>query len=180
LIRLLVLVFLLVGCRESKNYDFENSKSLFFKKPGVSDFESNKMKLYWRQSGEYIDFRIVAPTEGWLSIGFHPTKKMLGANIIMLRVTQEGVEAFDHYGNGELTHKEDSLLGGANDVKVLGGSQKDGESSVSFQLPIEAQDKTDTSFVKGAKTDIIMAYGPNDEFESYHGIERFKASIELF
>lgn len=122
---------------------------------------------------ENLYIKASANTTGWIAVGFEPTKMMKGSDIIIGYVTDDGAVIEDHYGNGYTSHKSDELLGGANNVTLIGGSQKEGVTTVEFSIPLNSKDQYDKGLIPGGEYKLIYATGKKDNIKSRHN---FRAS----
>jgi DOMON domain len=131
--------------------------------------EAKDMNFRWTVDETEIHIEISAKTTGWVGIGFNPEKAMQGANIIIGAVKKGKVKIQDHYGNRQRGHIADTKEGGTDHVKNAMGNEKDGITTLSFTIPLNAGDKFDTE-IKADGTDIIMlAYGGGrDNFTGRH------------
>ena len=68
---------------------------------------------------------------------------MKGAGFVLGYVKDGKVKVSDEYGDGENSHKSDKKLGGTDNVTVIGGSEKDGVTTVEFSLPFTSGEETD-------------------------------------
>ena len=80
--------------------------------------EDKKISFSWTVDGEKIHIKLVAKTEGWVGIGFNPSKKMKDANFILGYVKKGVVKVTDEFGTSATGHKTDSKLGGTDDVET--------------------------------------------------------------
>ncbi len=136
-------------------------------------------ELSWEFQGEEIVFAMAAPTTGWVSIGFNPSRMMSEAAYVLAYVDSSGeVQIREDYGTGNTTHASDISLGGTQDVRVLSGKQEDGQTEITFALPLDSGDQFDVVFTPGETYVVLMAYGPDgsDNFTSRH---RSRTSLEV-
>lgn len=102
---------------------------------------AEKMTVQWRVDETMIYFKLTAPTEGWVGIGFDPEDAMQGSDIIMGAVKKGRVKIVDHYGDKKRGHTEDEKLGGKEDVVDPQGSEVDGMTSIWFSRPLAGNEK---------------------------------------
>lgn len=137
---------------------------------GFKRVEVEGVIVDWRVNGETIAVRMEAPTTGWVSIGFDPARIMQDANMIMVAVTDEGVQAEDHFGTGRIRHAPDTELGGSSDILSVDATEADGRTEVTFSIPLNSGDVYDRVLRPGTVHSFIVAYGKqdDDDFGSYH------------
>lgn len=132
------------------------------------NLEIDNMEISWDIVEENVIFTVSAPTNGWVSIGFEPTKMMKDADIIIAYVKDGDLYIEDHYGNSNVSHKADTALGGEDNVKPVKGVETDNKTTVTFSIPLNSGDKYDKVLEEGKTYSIIFAYGKKDNFKSWH------------
>jgi hypothetical protein len=142
--------------------------------------EKRGMTLKWNVENELLAVTITAPTTGWLGVGFAADNKMKGANIIIGYYKDGEVFIRDDFGTTPVAHKADTALGGVSNITEVSGSEVEGETTLSFKIPLDSGDDSDKVLVPGKEIVVIFAYGKNgkDDFKSYHAM-RTTLKIEL-
>jgi hypothetical protein len=132
----------------------------------------------WRFVGDEIEFTLQAPTTGWISIGFDPSRMMKDAQYIIGYVSNGTVAVRDDYGTDNTKHASDTSLGGTQDVRVVSGTEVDGKTTVVFAIPKDSGDAYDKVLIPGSTYTVLIAYGSNgaDNFTSMH---RAQKSVEV-
>lgn len=140
--------------------------------------EAEGIEFYWRVEGDNLYGIIQAPGTGWVAVGFDPENQMQGANILIGYVNEEGTVLRDDYGTTPVAHASDSSLGGTDDVIIKTGIDNGEMTKISFAIPLNSGDEFDKTLTPGESYTLILAYGPSDDFTSYHTV-RTIANIEL-
>jgi len=154
--------------------------STAFANPYQHSIKAESMMFSWSIDQDNLNARISAPTEGWVAVGFNPTNKMQHANIILGSVDQGKVAISDEFGKSPYSHAADDKLGGSSDVKIIGGSEENGVTTIEFAIPLNPADlKTDSVIQPTADTVVILAYGKQDSFRIGHGKKRYRLTINL-
>lgn len=122
----------------------------------------------WVFKAETIEFTMTAPTTGWISLGFNPTRMMKDADYILAFVENGELYLSDEYGTGNTSHKSDLSLGGKDSVKALSFLQEGGVTTITFSLFHNSGDKYDTVFVEGEKCKVIAAYANSTSLKAKH------------
>jgi len=122
----------------------------------------------WVFKAESIEFTMSAPTTGWISLGFNPTKRMKDADYILAYVKDGKVYISDEYGTGNTSHASDVSLGGKESAKAISFVEESRRTSITFSLPLNSGDRYDTVFVEGEKCKVLGAYGTSKNFSSRH------------
>lgn len=135
---------------------------------GFKKVEVKKIVFQWRIQGENIDIILSAPTAGWISVGFDPSKMMKDADILIGYVDNNEVFMRDDFGTGNTKHKADTDLGGTDDITINGGSESDGKTTLEFSIPLHSGDPNDRELEQKKEYKLIFAYGKKDDFTSYH------------
>ena len=139
---------------------------------------AKEMRFLWTLRGDSLDVKLVAPTTGWVGIGFNPdeTENMKGASFIIGYVKAGEAHAFDHYGTEAEKHKEDDKLGGTTDVSNLSGSEEERRTELAFTVPLNSADPNDRPLSVDGDNVILLAYGKSDSFVLKH---RFRAALKV-
>lgn len=132
----------------------------------------------WIFKADTIEFTMTAPTTGWISLGFNPTRRMKDADYILAFVENGKVYLSDEYGTGTTSHKSDISLGGEDSAKAVSFQEGSKKTTITFSLPQNSGDKYDTIFVQGEKCKVIAAYSNSKSLKSKHK-KRDSADIVL-
>ena len=122
----------------------------------------------WAFKAETIEFTMSAPTTGWISLGFNPTKRMKDADYILAYIKDGKVYISDEYGTGNTSHSSDVSLGGKASAKAISFVEEAKKTTITFSLPLNSGDQYDTVFVKGEKCKVLAAYGTSKNFSARH------------
>jgi len=136
-----------------------------------------KMRFLWTLQQDSIDIKLVAPTKGWVGIGFNPEtpENMKGASFIIGYVKGGEAQAFDHFGITENKHKDDEKLDGNTDFSNLSGSEQDGRTVLEFTVPLDSGDPKDRP-LNLEENIVLLAYGRSDSVVLKH---RFRALLRV-
>ncbi|MBN2616814.1 MAG: DOMON domain-containing protein [Spirochaetales bacterium] len=135
---------------------------------GENLIKMDSMDIAWKVIENEIEFTVSAKTNGWVAIGFEPSKMMKDADMILFSVVDGKLVIEDHYGNGLTSHKKDEDLGGVSSVTGISGLEKDGITTGTFRIPLNSTDKFDKKLVAGNTYKLIVAYGKNDNMKTGH------------
>lgn len=138
--------------------------------------ESNGVVFQWKIEGADLHIILSAPTRGWVAVGFNPSRAMKDADFKLAFVDGSTVVIEDHYGSGLFVHKKDSDLGGADNFTILGGSEKDGTTTVEFTMPLNSGDSSDSVLTAGSDTVVLLAYATSDDLTRKH---RWRTSLNV-
>jgi hypothetical protein len=131
----------------------------------------------WKLSGETIHIRLSAKTEGWVGIGFNPSKRMKDANFIIGYVEAGNVNVADHFGTTQRQHKEDTKLGGQMNITDIAGKEENGVTEITFSIPLNSDDSMDRPVWTDKETTVLLAYGAGrDSFTARH---QFKTALKV-
>ena len=162
-INILVILVLLIFGIFHLNADEINLNTENFKKAEVRG-----IVFYWEIVDKNINIILSAPTEGWVAVGFNPSKMMKDADILIGYVENGEVFMADHFGSGNIKHKADIDLGGTEDITVSGGFEVKNKTTLQFSIPLNSGDSNDRELEEGQEYKVIFAYGKKDDFDSYH------------
>lgn len=161
--------FIFTGCSEDESSSVTEEGG--YKRVSISD-----SSIRWKIAGNRIEINLTAPTEGWIAIGFNPTRGMEDANFILGYVKEGKLFLRDDYGTWFSSHESDESLGGKNDVTAIGGKESDETTEISFSIPLDSGDEYDQVITPGEEHTVLFAYGRKDDFSSIHS---FKTKLEL-
>lgn len=135
------------------------------------------MTFAWKVDGDTLHAKMSAKTEGWVGVGFNPSKKMQDANFIIGYVKDGKTELADHFGTKATAHDADSKDGGSDDVALVAGTEEGGMTTIEFTLPMNSGDKLDGALVADGDTILLLAYGPDrDSLKPRH---KFKKTMTV-
>ena len=144
--------------------------------------EVEGITFHWVKDGEHLYAAVAAETAGWVAVGFDPDMQMPGANIIFGHVKDRTASIEDMFGirpNMPDAHPSDEQQGGTNDVLEYAGREEGGLTVIEFKIPLDSGDRYDKPLSRGASYPIILAMGPGDDFDVYHGGGRTYGEITL-
>jgi hypothetical protein len=174
---------LLVGCGGGSAWGQSiPSVSAKSSSDGYRLVEYKDYTLKWRIDQGLIDFSVSYPTTGWVGIGFSPSTKMKDANIIIGYVTNGQGTVTDQFGTSATYHRQDTQLGGKNNLSDTSGTELNGLTTIHFKMPLDSGDGNDRLLTQGATTTVILAHGPDaaDDVSTYHGQDaRLTLIVEL-
>jgi len=115
-----------------------------------------------------LHVKLVAPTKGWVAVGFAPTNMMQNANLIIGYVKSDTAYISDEYGVALTSHSPDTKLGGSDDVKEKSGMESEDLTEIHFAIPMNSGDKYDKVIEPGKSYKLIFASGASDNFTTKH------------
>lgn len=132
------------------------------------EVKAKNISFAWKIEGDKLLGKMSAKTEGWVAVGFNPSKKMKDANIIIGYVDGKDVKIYDHFGDKATGHSEDGKKGGSEDVTLVGGTEEQGMTTIEFTMPLNSGDKLDGALSLDDDTVLILAYGDRDSIKARH------------
>jgi hypothetical protein len=129
---------------------------------------SGKFTFKYMLHGDKLMAEVSYPTTGWVAVGFNPTKKMKDANFIIGYADGAKSVVDDQFGDGAVSHKPDTLLGGTYNLSETKASEKDGITTIAFTMPLNSGDPRDGVIEKGKPTALIFGAGKRDDLTSKH------------
>ncbi|MFA6682094.1 MAG: DOMON domain-containing protein [Sphaerochaeta sp.] len=130
----------------------------------------------WVFKAESIEFTMSAPTTGWISLGFNPTRWMKDADYILAYVENGQIYISDEFGTGITSHKSDVSLGGKESAKAISFVEEAKKTTITFSLPLNSGDQYDTVFVEGEECKVLAVYATSKNFKSKH---KKRSSIDI-
>ena len=101
-----------------------------------------------------------------MAVGFDPSNRMQGANIILGKVDNGIPEVRDDFGSAPTNHTMDAR----QDINTFDVTEQVGTTTVSFIIPLDSEDPMDKPLVEGESYKVILSYGSNDNdnFDQKH------------
>jgi len=110
-----------------------------------------------------------SPGTGYIAIGFDPDHRMQGANYILCAVRNGQVVTRDDFGTGPLAHSSDVANGGRDNVLEAAGTERNGQTTVEFVIPLDSGDPMDKPLMPGSTYQVLVAYhNSSDDFSDRH------------
>lgn len=134
------------------------------------------MTFQWKVVGQMLQIKLTAPSEGWVAVGFNPSRMMKDADYKMGYVDGSTVVLEDHFGTGNISHKLDTDIGGSDDFELIGGFEKDGSTTIEFRMPLNSGDEKDSILREGDDVKVLLAYSNRDSLTRKH---RRRSSIMI-
>ncbi len=137
--------------------------------------EAAGMKLTLVVAGDRVEATVEAPVTGWVAVGFNPSSRMKDADYKIGYVKDGAAFARDDYGNGLVSHAEDTRLGGTSDLISFSGTESDGRTVMTFVFPVNSGDSKDSVLGPG-RHKVLLAASNADNFT---GIHRMRGSVDI-
>ncbi|WP_320130202.1 DOMON domain-containing protein [uncultured Sphaerochaeta sp.] len=115
--------------------------------------------IAWQFVDNNIEFTLMAPTTGWVSIGFNPTKMMKDAEYVLGYVQDGKLVVRQDYGTGLFSHKPVVDLGRNQEITEISGTQDNSVTTLVFRLPLHWGKDSGIEFTKGQSFKVLLAYG---------------------
>ena len=141
------------------------------------EIKLRKMSFSWKIDKQRILIKLTAMTEGWVGIGFNPTRRMRDANFILGYVKGGNVMITDAFGVRAREHISDTSINGRNNVTSISGNERGGVTTIEFAIPLDSKDSADKKLTVNGFTTVLLAFGKGgDNFYSRH---RFRSSLKV-
>jgi hypothetical protein len=145
------------------------------------DFKSvviNGMTFQWRFDKDHLQCYAIAPTKGWVAVGFNTKDQLSGTNLIMGAVEQDYVTVDDRFILKPGDHKSILELGGSEALVQREGKEENGITTISFCIPLSVNDKFHHDLQVGKDYYLLLAFSQEDDFQ-HHSIMRTTIKIKL-
>lgn len=133
------------------------------------------MTFNWK-ADRVLSIKLKAKTEGWVAVGFNSTEGMKDANFIMGYVKDGKVTLSSQFGVSKILHKNNEELGDKDHFSNPAGTEKNGETEISFTIPYKTGSKLDRPIDKNSDTIVMLAYGQTDMLPQQH---LFRAKLKM-
>ena len=131
----LALLVALTGCAGDGDKDGRQTaestadKGAIVAREGYQVVEVKGITFQWKTSDASLEGVLEAETDGWIAVGFDPSKGMQDANIIIGYVEDSTVFIRDDFGTWLTSHADDEELGGTKD-DFKGMHRKKGKTEI--------------------------------------------------
>lgn len=140
--------------------------------------ERNGMVFEWIIEGKNLRCKILAPTTGWVAIGFNTHSGLAGTNLIMGAVEQEFYRIDDRYIVAPGNHKSMIQMGVEDQIILKNGKEWQGKTAIEFIIPLQSKDKYHLQLNEGSEYHLLMAFSAEDDFD-HHSMMRTSTKIKL-
>ncbi|MDW3646953.1 MAG: DOMON domain-containing protein [Bacteroidia bacterium] len=140
--------------------------------------EKNGMLVSWEEKGEYLEFEVSAPSQGWLAVGFNEEEGLAGTHLIMAAVRGKSVHLSDRFILKAGDHRALSELGVGEKLELISGEENASGSRVSFRIPKLSQDDYHKNLLPASSFHMLMAYSREDDF-THHSMMRTSVKITI-
>lgn len=140
--------------------------------------EVNGLSITWTDEGDYWRFKLDAPTEGWVALGYNSRNHIVGTNLIMGAVEKEKLRISDRFVQRFGEHFAVEELGGTNQLFSAEGEEAFGHTIIQFNIPKQSGDKLHYDLLPGHSIWFICAYSREDDFQ-HHSMMREHIQITL-
>jgi len=147
-------------------------------KDQVNQLTVERMEIEWERQGQQIHFKLSAPTNGWLAIGFNHEDNILHADLKMWRIKDGKAEAKDLYVVGLGNPKSDQLLGGEYSISNLLGEETGQSTQISCTIDFSSKHYSDANLDFSKPLWLIAAYSVSDDF-GHHSIMRKHVKVNF-
>ncbi|MEL6863076.1 MAG: DOMON domain-containing protein [Bacteroidota bacterium] len=144
----------------------------------MKQIEKNGMKVSWAFEGEQLKVEVVAPTKGWVAIGFNEQDQLVGHHLIMGKVVGDQIYVSDRYIRGIGQHYAVTELGGISHLSQPSGQEDSGGTQIRFHIATSPKDAFHYTLEKGQTIHLLIAYSQSDDFE-HHSAMRSALTITL-
>ncbi|UCF10559.1 MAG: hypothetical protein JSW65_02490 [Candidatus Bipolaricaulota bacterium] len=138
-----------------------------------------RVEISWSNDAETLRMALDAPGEGYVTVGFDPVDRKVGANYIIGYVKDGEAVVRDHVGTRGNLHEWDVEVGGEDNLLDYAGTEVDGRTVLEFIIPLDSGDPKDRPLAPGATHVVQVAYqSRRDDFVSWHS-RHGTSTIEL-
>ena len=133
-------------------------------------FDKGNFRLLWEISGDTIYMAIESSAQGWVSIGFEPTRVMANSDMIFGIISPNGeVQAIDAWSTGMFgPHPPDTNQGGKSNILSFAGKRNNAKQVFEFSRLLDTGDTFDKVIPKSGDLKIIWAYSSSLQFTAKH------------
>lgn len=141
----------------------------------ATTIQQNGMTFTWEVEGNEIIATVTGPLQGWLAVGFSDKPGIVGSNLLMMRVTEDGLYGEDQLVTGVRMHPTIESLEGQSGLLLLDGKESEEGTSIRFRM-VFYEDPFHHQLIPGDICYLTLAYSVADEFD-HHSRMRTETQI---
>lgn len=115
---------------------------------------------------------LTAPTNGWIGVGFNDKDSIVGSDLLLFNIVDGKPSSTDLFVKATGNPVRDEDNGGKNTITILGGTEKDSSTTVTFSIPIDSGDHNDFLHQVDKETWLILAYSVDDDFRHHSRVRK--------
>lgn len=147
--------------------------------PGADNFfVIDGMQVEWAYEHDELTFKLHSPYQGWVALGFNTDNDIVGSNLVMGAVDDEGARVEEFYVVGHGNQQPVRELGGDAAVRTFLGMENAGGTSFHFAINTQIKDAYRYDLREGSQIWLICAYSMQDDF-GHHAIMRRHVQVTL-
>jgi hypothetical protein len=154
------------------------SFSQYHSQTKMKTITKNGMSISWEFKADRVYFEMVAPTDGWMAIGFNNSESTTGNYLIMGKVENGKVTVEEHYTSSPGNYQVFAKLNTKSSVENVEGSEMAKNTTIKFSLPIISNNKYAKDLNEKNEYILLIAYSREDDFQ-HHSIMRTSSKINL-
>lgn len=146
--------------------------------PNSVEVSGGRLIVHWNNDAENLYMALEGRAEGFVAIGFDPSRSMKDADMIMGWVKYGDVTVLDLYATGTFgPHPLDEELGGTDDILQFDGRESDGITVIEFKRKMNTGDEWDKILLPGQTTNFIWSMSNQDVFAIKHNVAKGKSEL---
>ena len=136
------------------------------------------MSVNWNHEGERVYFEMMAPTNGWITIGFNDSSGIENTYLLMGHVVNGVAEVVEHFTISAGNYKPITELGSEARVAHVSGEDRGIHTKINFSIPKKSFSIHQKGLVEGKMYYMLMAFSREDDFQ-HHSIMRTSVQVTL-
>ncbi len=122
--------------------------------------------------GEALICKLDAPTNGWVGVGFNNKNSIVGSDLLLFNIIEGKPSGTDLFVKGAGNPVKDKENGGKNTITILGGSERDSYTTITFSIPMDSGDSNDFVHQTNKEGWLILAYSVDDDFKHHSRVRK--------
>jgi hypothetical protein len=151
---------------------------LSYSQDKMTSINKNRMTVSWEFKNDRIYFEMIAPTYGWVAIGFNDSENTAGNYLIMGNVVNNKVTVEEHYTISPGNYQTFAKLNTSASLKNTNGEESLSKTTIRFSLPTTSSNKYAKDLKQNTEFILLIAYSQEDDFQ-HHSIMRTATKITL-
>ena len=158
---------------DNRILDMENHQEV----PSKS-IQKDGITFEWLFKDNRLHCRLMAPTSGWVAVGFNSMPGLKGTHLIMGAVDNDQIIISERFIVSHGNHQSIQSLGRSQDLLTHGWKENAAFTEFQFSIPVKNSDAWRKDLIEGHPYHILLAYSMADDFE-HHSRVRRHVQVEL-
>jgi hypothetical protein len=133
----------------------------------TKSIEKHGMKVEWHYYKDKIIITMLAPSKGWVAVGFKENIRLENTYLLMGSIVNKQVDAMEHFIDSAGSYKNFETLKINSSIQNISGTECNNQTTIKFPISFSSENKLQKDLREGNSIDLLMAYSRGDDFRHY-------------